>query len=149
MAGVNVALQATQDYGVDGQFEKVVIRNGRRICNGFGLPFQAKATVNWERANGHIAYHLEAKTFNDMGMREDDESTLLLILLCLPREQHAWHSVSHSSTVLSHCCYWHVIRNQQTSNAASKLILIPEDQLLTPEALHELLDVERQRRVGL
>jgi hypothetical protein len=148
VAGVNLGLSHTQDYGVDGQFDPVVIRDGRRITTGFPLPFQAKATINWDLKDGNIVYDLEAKTFNDMAMRTDAESTLVLILLCLPPQQLDWFSVSKQSTSINHCCYWHIIREELTENGVTKRIRIPEDQLLTPQALAELLDFERARRIG-
>lgn len=147
MAGVNLGLSHTQDYGVDGQFDPVVIREGRRITSGFPLPFQAKATINWERKEGNIVYDLEAKSFNDMVMRTEAESTLLLVLLCLPPDQPSWHAVSQDTTSINHCCYWHIVEGELTSNAATKRIHIPEDRLLTPQALLDLLEYERLRRI--
>lgn len=149
IAGVNVWLNPGQDYGVDGQFDPVTIRGNRRVTTGFMLPFQAKATFTWERANGCIVYDLEAKAFNDMVMRSQEESTLLLVLLCLPRDASDWHFVDHNSTIISHCCYWHVLDGDITTNTSTKRIYIPEDQLLNPTALSELLEAERARRLGL
>lgn len=148
MAGVNLGLSHTQDYGVDGQFDPVVIRKGRRITTGFPLPFQAKASINWTLKDGYIVYDLEAKSFNDMVMRTEAESTLLLVLLCLPQDQPSWHSVSQETTYISHCCYWHIVEGELTDNATSKRVYIPEDRLLTPQALLDLLEYERVRRIA-
>lgn len=81
MAGVNLCFTREQDYGVDGQFDPVVVRDGRRIESGFSLPFQAKSTTRWERKDSCIIYDLEAKSFNDMVTRPEGASTLLLVAL--------------------------------------------------------------------
>ncbi len=148
MAGVNLGMSREQDYGVDGHFDPVVVQDGRRVESGFPLCFQAKATVNWTRQNEAIVYDLEAKSFNDLANRSPFATTMILILLCLPREQSDWHSVNANVTALNHCCYWHVIRDDPTPNTTTKRIMIPEDQLLTPTSLRELLDVERLRRIA-
>jgi len=83
-AGLNFSARPLFDYGVDGDFRLVQIRDGRRAETGFSLAYQAKSTVCWLEKDGHIIYDLEAKTYNDMVSRTSEESTLLLILLCLP-----------------------------------------------------------------
>jgi hypothetical protein len=79
----------------------------RQPTNHVGPPldFQAKSTVNWELADDKIVYDLEAKTFNDIVSRTSSETTLILILLCLPKDQSGWHAASSSETILRHCCY--------------------------------------------
>src|SRR3954467_10982863 len=68
MAGVNYTVDR-YDYGVDGRFIPVAIRNNRRVNSGYPLDFQAKATIDWERRNSCIVYDLEAKTYNDIVSR--------------------------------------------------------------------------------
>ncbi len=148
MAGVNLGMSREQDYGIDGHFDPVVIEDGRRVESGFPLCFQAKATINWERRDECVIYDLEAKSFNDMAKRSPYATTMILVLLCLPREQSDWHSVTMSSTALNHCCYWHVIHDVPTNNTTTKRIQIPEDQLLTPTSLLQLLEIERMRRIA-
>jgi len=88
MAGVALGLRHVNDYGVDGQFDPVVIRGSRRVISGIPLPFQAKSTVDWQIKDGHVIYDLESKTYNDIVSRTDAEATLLLVLLCLPNRGH-------------------------------------------------------------
>ncbi|WP_066967331.1 DUF4365 domain-containing protein [Rhizorhabdus dicambivorans] len=147
VAGVNLALGHCHDYGVDGQFDPVVIRGRRRITSGFPLQFQAKATTRWSMDEGHVVYDLEAKTFDDMVTRTDDECTLLLVLLCLPKEQGDWHATASHSTVLKNCCYWHVLRGEPCGGDTTKRIRIPEGQVLTPQSLLELMEAEKLRRM--
>jgi hypothetical protein len=146
MAGVNHRAEHSHDYGVDGQFVSVVNRNGRRVVSGYPLDFQAKATVNWEIANGEIIYDLEVKAYNDMVSREPSETALILILLCLPKSQAEWHEATDSATTIRHCCYWYLPVGEASPNTSTKRIFIPEANLLTPDTLKALLAAERERR---
>ena len=149
MAGVNYAVKHVYDYGVDGQFAAVKCRpNGRRVTSGYPLDFQAKATTNWELVDGRIVYNLEAKTYDDMVGRDTSETTLMLILLCLPRSQAEWHEATAEATTLRHCCYWDILHGEPCGNASTKRIFIHQTNRLTPDTLKELLDAEGIRRQG-
>lgn len=148
-AGLNFSARPLFDYGVDGDFRLVQIRDGRRAETGFSLAYQAKSTVCWLEKDGHIIYDLEAKTYNDMVSRTSEESTLLLILLCLPRQAGWWHTVDPAGTVLRNCCYWYLPPNFETvPNVGRKRIFIPVENILTPETLLNLMFWERDRRLG-
>jgi uncharacterized protein DUF4365 len=147
MAGLNYAIKYVLDYGVDGQFSFVKIRDGRRVNSGFPLDFQAKATVNWEQRNGRIVYDLEAKTYNDIVSRTAAETTLVLILLCLPKDPTDWHIVLDRATVLQHSCYWYSFTGEATNNTARKRIFVPVENRLTPSTLNDLLEKEKARRL--
>lgn len=145
MAGVNYTVDR-YDYGVDGRFIPVTIRGNRRINSGFPLDFQAKATVDWEQKNGCIVYDLEAKTYNDIVGRTLAETTLILILLCLPKDQTHWHLAEETATTMRHCCYWHSFAGAATTNENTKRIHIPVQNRLTSVVLNDLLAKERMRR---
>ena len=146
VAGVNYAIRKNYDYGVDGQFSAVVNRDGRLVDSGHPLDFQAKATINWNLVNEHIVYDLEAKTYNDIVSRTLSETTLLLILLCLPKNQGEWHGATCDETILRHCCYWHTFTGELTSNTSKIRIYVPSANLLTPVSLNSLLALEKARR---
>jgi Domain of unknown function (DUF4365) len=145
VAGVNYSAQR-YDYGIDGKFNLVVNRGNKRIDSGFAVDYQAKATVNWELVDGNIVYDLEAETYNNFANRSSAEATMILILLCLPKDRNSWHGTSCNETVLRHCCYWHAISGEPTSNTAKKRIFIPAEQLLTPTSLNQILALEKARR---
>jgi len=147
VAGVNYRANR-YDYGIDGQFNPVVKRGNRMIQTGFPLDFQAKATVDWNLKDDHIVYDLEAKNYNDMALRTPAESTLILILLCLPKSRSDWHGTTLDETVMRHCCYWYLVEGDPTPNEYSKTIYIPRKNLLTPAILLELLELESSRRKG-
>jgi hypothetical protein len=148
MAGVNHDLRSVHDYGVDGQFDPVVVRGNRRVVSGHPLAFQAKSTINWELVGGEIVYDLEAKTYDDIVSRTLSEVTMLLILLCLPKDGSKWHEPTLSETTLRHCCYWEILRGEPCGNVSTKRIFIPATNLLTPSCLRELLHAEKMRRQG-
>lgn len=147
VAGVNFAVKNVYDYGVDGQFSAVVSRNGRLVNSGYPLDFQAKATTNWELVDQGIVYDLEAKTYNDIVSRTASETTLVLILLCLPKSQNDWHGTSYEETILRHCCYWHAFVGDPTPNTSRKRICVPRQNLFTPASLNDLLACEKDRRM--
>lgn len=147
VAGVNHDSKPAHDYGVDGQFNPVVIRGHRRVSSGYPLDFQAKATFNWQLVDGAIVYDLEAKTYDDIVTRHASEVTLILILLCMPRDKADWHLATSDATVLRNCCYWAILKGDPCGNTSTKRIRVPADQVLTPDSLLELMAAERKRRL--
>lgn len=131
---------------MDGTFHLVVNRGKRRVDSGFPLDFQAKASIDWTRVGNRIVYDLEAKTYNDLASRTEAESTMILILLCLPKDPDNWHEATEDNTILRHCCYWGTISGAQTSNNDTQRIYVPSENVLTPTSLNRLLLLERQRR---
>lgn len=146
-AGVLLGKAHVHDYGVDGSFNTVVHRGTRRVVSGFGLDFQAKSTVNWEIKDDEVIYDLESKTYNDIVSRTPAETTLILVLLCLPKDATHWHSVTNELTTLRNCCFYHTFQGSVVGNEDStKRIKIPLAQLLTPDSLIDLLAAEKSRR---
>jgi hypothetical protein len=146
MAGVNHAYDPAHDYGVDGQFDPVAIRGNRRVVSGHPIAFQAKASTNWKLEDGHIVYDLEAKNYDDIVTRHPSEMTMILVLLCMPKEQENWHCATSDGTVLRNCCYWATLAGEPCENTSTKRIRIPVENLLTPDSLKELLAAEKKRR---
>jgi uncharacterized protein DUF4365 len=73
VAGVNLQIAHRHDYGIDGSF-RPVSTGARHIETGFPVDFQLKSTINWEYAEDHIVYDLEAKTYNDLVGRDPTAS---------------------------------------------------------------------------
>lgn len=149
-AGLNFTARTTFDYGVDGEFKLVAVRGQRRIETGFSLGYQAKATVRWAIDDGFVVYDLEAKNYNDIATRTSEESTLILILLCLPPASCDWHITTSEVTSLRNCCYWYLPEQPgAVPNTGTKRIRIPLANLLTPDSLLNLMHWERNRRLGV
>lgn len=147
-AGYIAECRPPLDYGVDGRFHSVQRRGNRFVAEGFPLDFQLKASINWHRDADFIVYDLDATAFNDIVSRSAAETTLILILLCLPNDRSTWLRVNQDVSELRNCCYWHVPDGPETENTTSRRIRIPVDQILTPKTLEALMVEERNRRIA-
>jgi hypothetical protein len=130
------------DYGVDATVRSVVeLPNGKLLPSGFPLDLQLKATVDWQDRNGSIAYALEADTYNALVSRANEPrgTPLVLVLLCLPQQEDQWLSATIDQMILRHCCYWHCLKGEQTTNRRTKTVLIPKNHVLDTAALAGLI----------
>ena len=136
-AGMTVTWpQSGDDYGVDGTIRQIVDRGDRLLTQGFALDFQLKATTVWEQKNDEIIYDLEAKTYNDLVVRQGTHAVpLLLMVFCLPKVESQWLEVNEEFLLLRKCCYWVFITGSQTENAATQRIRLPDSQIFTPQSL--------------
>jgi Domain of unknown function (DUF4365) len=150
MAGAaQIAFSAdVHDYGVDGTFRVIRQRGRNRVPSGIPLDYQAKATVDWKFDGDEVVYDLNARAYNNIVERAPEETTLILILLCLPPEFEKWHETTAENTTLRNCCYWWVGSGELTENSGSRTIRIPRSNLLRPSILLNLLEQERKRRRG-
>lgn len=153
-ARVLLNIGETFDYGIDGYLREVQrFHNGRHMANGLALDFQLKATASWENDPGdeHIAYDLEVKAYNDIAIRPPEEAGMVLILLCLPKQEAEWVQASTDALKLKHCCYWYRITGGciAKNEEQRETIYIPKRNILDEIALTTLLSEERSRRLGL
>lgn len=145
LAGVNLSVNREYDYGIDGTWQPVVIRGHRRVESGFPVDFQMKSTINWETRADKIIYDLEVKTYNDLVTRDAAAISCVLVLLCLPRDQAHWLQVAEPQMVLKNCCYWMKLPSGAPSpNQDSHRIAIPRSNLLTVQAVTDILRAERR-----
>lgn len=136
------------DYGVDGTFKVIRQRGAALVPSGIPLDYQAKATTAWKFEGADVVYDLDARAYNNIVERTSDETTMILILLCLPPDFERWHEVTADTTILRHCCYWWVESGELTNRTAKQKIRIPQADLFTPDTLLKLLELERLRRKG-
>jgi hypothetical protein len=140
-AGVNLHLHTgVNDYGVDGS---------RRRETGFGIDFQAKSSVKWMLRGANIIFDLESNAYNDLVLRSQAASTFIVILLCLPRVQAAWHEANHDEAIMRNACYWLSLQGQPTLNSARIRVQFPLMNLLTAETLAEMLAADQAAREAL
>jgi Domain of unknown function (DUF4365) len=139
-AGLNLAIRE-YDYGVDGSFDEVVVRQNRRVESGFSLSFQLKASTQWQIDSAQVVYDLEAKTYNDLILRGSMRAATpcILILLALPADAEQWLICEESELRLQGTCYWEYLSGSLSENRASVRIRIPRSQRLTPESLLTLI----------
>jgi hypothetical protein len=140
-AGLNLAIRE-YDYGVDGSFDEVVVRQNRRVESGFSLSFQLKASTQWQLEANHIIYDLEAKTYNDLILRRSIRMAVpcILILLALPADAEQWLICEESELRLKGACYWAYLSGNLSENRQSVRIRISQNQRLTPESLLTLIE---------
>jgi Domain of unknown function (DUF4365) len=139
-AGLNLAIRE-YDYGVDGSFDEVAVRQNRRVESGFSLSFQLKASTQWQLDATQVVYDLEVKTYNDLILRRSVRATpCILILLALPADVEQWLICEESELRLQGTCYWEYLNGSLSENRASVRIRIPRSQRLTPESLITLIE---------
>lgn len=149
-AGLNLGPRTTFDYGIDGTFWPVKVRDGALVESGYPVRFQLKATINWTHDGTDVVYDLDARAHRNLTEREPGEALAILILLCLPKDSTEWLSNTETELYLRHCCYWHRVPGPPTENASKQRIRIPRGNLLTAEALRSIMAVAREEaRAGL
>lgn len=140
-AGLNLAIRE-YDYGVDGSFDEVVVRQTRRVESGFSLSFQLKASTQWQLTNSHVVYDLEAKTYNDLILRRSMSAAIpcILILLALPSDSAQWLICEETELRLQGACYWEYLSGKLSANRQSVRVRIARSQRLTPKSLLTLVE---------
>ncbi|WP_336492057.1 DUF4365 domain-containing protein [Methylobacterium nigriterrae] len=143
-AGLNLAATPVFDYGVDGMFHPVKMRGRERVPTGFPVAFQMKATVDWRHDGEDVVYDLDARAHRNLTDREEGQMMMILILLCLPRDDTLWLVNSETELHLRHCCYWYLPPGPPTDHTSSIQIRIPRTNLLTPDALRGIMATARE-----
>jgi hypothetical protein len=140
-AGLNLAVRE-YDYGVDGSFDEVVVRQNRRVESGFSLSFQLKASIQWQLNDTQVVYDLEVKTYNDLILRRSMRTATpcILILLALPSDSMQWLICEETQLRLQGTCYWEYLSGSPSENRQSVRIRIPRSQRLNPESLLTLME---------
>ena len=146
-AGLIVNLKGrSQDYKVDGSLHEVQFINGIRGESGFPLDFQMKASTVWTCRNGMIVYKLDAATYDFLAGRAASKGAtpIILILMCLPKNEHSWTCFKEHRVQLRRCCYWTRITGSAKGNRSTVTIRIPKGNLVTPEVLRDLIEKVRR-----
>jgi hypothetical protein len=140
-AGLNLAIRE-YDYGVDGSFDEVVVRQNRRVESGFSLSFQLKSSTQWQLNDTQVVYDLEVKTYNDLILRRSMRTATpcILILLALPSDSMQWLICEETQLRLQGTCYWEYLSGSLSENRQSVRIRIPRSQRLNPESLLTLIE---------
>jgi len=153
-AGVNLHIHGgANDYGVDGTFRSVTVdqdANGsRRRETGFGIDFQAKASISWLLRGNDILYDLERKAYNDLVRRSQAAATFIVILLCLPRSPGEWHEATPEQAIMRNACYWLSLQGAPTGNSARIRVRFPLANLLTTDNLSAILAQDQAVREAM
>lgn len=89
--------------------------------------------------DGDIVYDLQARNYNILADTHR-QLDIILVLLHLPPQKGNWITHNVNNLILRKCAYWISLKGQaQTTNANSKRIIIPHDNIFSPNALHEIM----------
>jgi hypothetical protein len=128
------------DYGVDVSIRNIQSFNGKLMDLGTSFDCQLKSTINWSEKSGHIIYDVEIDTYNKLIYRGRNSSIpCLLVVLCLPRDESQWVTFTEKGLLLQKSCYYFHLKGEFHENKTQARIKIPVDNLLTPEAVQQLI----------
>ena len=101
---------------------------------------QLKATyTDLVEINGVISYPLDIKQYDKLRL-EMVGSPRLLVLLRLPKDHADWLRVNAEALVARRCAYWVSLRGAEAiTGQDSRAVYIPTANVLTPEALTEIM----------
>lgn len=96
------------------------------------------STITYDK-HGNIHYPLETKNYNILVETRLSTPTIL-ILLEMHREESNWIEHTTDFLKITKCAYWMSLKGQErTENTGTKTIVIPKENILTPEALKSLM----------
>lgn len=133
------------DFGVDGVFRSVSYdpKRKRYYDDGCTIDYQLKSTVDVQLVDGAIKYDLEAKNYQDLILNR--MMPMILVLYIMPRKEEEWFSVNEEESILKRGAWWCSLRGEpEKLNSSTVRISIPVNQLLTPDALTELMNKVRK-----
>jgi len=135
---------------VDNQGIDITIRGaGRRGINRAPvLDAQIKST-SIEILTGNqksFPYDLDVIAYNDLRL-EEYTAPMILIVVVVPKDRLKWIEQSEDKLCLRKCAYWLSLEGRaETSNKEQIRIPIPRSNLLTVDALREIMNRVKERK---
>ena len=87
----------------------------------------------------YITYALKRKNYDDL-IITNVLVPRILVLVALPKQLNEWMTLSPEQLVLKRCAHWvSLFGNPESANAATVTVRVPRDNLLTPEALCDMM----------
>ena len=142
-AGYTVQHIYRDNDGVD----SIVKSNGKpatdSVLTSVSVEVQLKSCCNeehvFENENGDIVYDLKARNYNFL-VDCNRQLDIILILLYLPSDKRDWISYSIEELIFRKCAYWVSLKGREkTDNNGTKRIIIPKNNVFSPEALHQIM----------
>ena len=135
------------DYGLDGRFSVLTTRNGKPVPTGCELHYQLKATTLWKDCGDTIEYRIKRMAFNKMAFQNSlSFAPILLFLFCLPPGEAEWTIFDEAELTIRKCCYWlHVGIEPLPTDDGDHRLMIPKENLVTPDVINMLLDKVQKR----
>jgi hypothetical protein len=136
-AGLNYCVYGF-DYGTDLSLLEVEEVHGRYVETGQQVDVQLKSTTRAVEADTGIRYDLDVRAYDYL--RAERNNPRVLILLVLPAAESDWVAQSPEQLAIRRCAYWLDLRGSPAVEASSSVrVSIPRENVLTPEALLELV----------
>ena len=89
--------------------------------------------------NGDVQYDMSVRNYNYL-VDSHRFTPYILILLVMHREENLWLEQNVEGLKITRCAYWVSLKGQEpTENRSSIRIIIPGANVLTPEALKEIM----------
>lgn len=136
--GIAVELKRHDDDGIDAELHKIVTRNdGAQFRASLSVQMKSTATV-LRKQDDNFHYDLKAKNYNDL--RRNSRNPQYLFVLMLPKKPEEWLSHSVDELIIRKCMYWSDPATwQDVNNSSTVSVNIPKTNMLTPDALLELI----------
>ena len=111
------------------------------------LDLQLKATINLGAPrDGAFQFRLPVRNHNLLCA--PTQTPRLLVVLDLPRNENQWMTVTRDELVLRRCAYWaNLSGRDETDNAESITVPIPENHLFDVPTLQVLMEQSRTGRI--
>jgi hypothetical protein len=135
------------DYGTDLEIKEIDFRientHKRYLETGRELKFQLKATTEKSIVyeDDYIIYDLNSTTYNDLILRKESKSPLILIVFILPNEKYDWLKITDNELISKKCAYWYFPKeNAFTQNISSIRVRIEKKNVINNETLKYLFE---------
>jgi len=123
------------DLGICAQgrvHDRAVVRSPR-------IEVQVKATADDKLANGHLAFPLPIKNYNDL--RKKTMVPRLLVVLQLPDNPDEWLNVTEEQMISRRCAYYRSLLDEpSTENRETITVHLPRENVLTVSAITGLME---------
>lgn len=105
------------------------------------LNIQLKATISGPVDDGTYLHYTLQGVERYRALRQQTIATpRILVVLFLPRDAQEWLRHSDAELAVRKCAYWVSLRNApDTTNTSAVTILIPKDQVFSPDSLQDLM----------
>jgi hypothetical protein len=143
-AGYDCGNCQKHDYGIDLEINPIEIGDeGERYTYGMPLRVQAKASYGVDLSHDDfIKFNLRARNYNILARDTGRGPPSILVLYCMPPEDHDWLSIEENHTTLKHCGYWASLRGKDlTRNTSTIGIKIPRAQVFNESSLKQIMEM--------
>ena len=136
-AGYNVYKPEVDDDSIDWG---IGASGGGGTVRSPRVELQLKCTGRDVLADGHVAYPLKRKNYDELRF-DDYQVPRILVVVLVPPEVPDWLSQSEESLALHHCGYWLSLRSRpETDNADTVTVHLPRAQVFSVDALTQMMN---------